>query len=152
MHQVNYAKQGYSQVLWLGDNDVVDEVGAMNFMMLWKNKDGERELITAPLDGTILPGVTRDSILALARQWGEYKVSEKRFTIHELMDALKRGDVEEIFGCCTAAVVTAVNAICFNEEKLAVPCPEKSQAVRILNALTDIQYGRVDHPWSVRVC
>lgn len=66
---------GYSQVLWLfGDDDQVTEVGTMNMFTFWVNEDGERELITAPLDGTILPGVTRQSILELARDWGEFKV------------------------------------------------------------------------------
>jgi len=65
----------------------VTEVGTMNFFMFWKNEKGEDELITPPLDGTILPGVTRDSILALCREMNEFKVSEKPFKIQELMKA-----------------------------------------------------------------
>lgn len=53
----------------------------MNFFVFWKNAQGEDELITPPLDGTILPGVTRNSILALAREWNKFKVSEKPFKI-----------------------------------------------------------------------
>ena len=65
-----------TQVLWLfGEDDEVTEVGTMNMFTFWENEDGEKELVTAPLDdGTILPGVTRDSILELARGWGEFKV------------------------------------------------------------------------------
>ena len=64
-------------MLWLfGEDDQVTEVGTMNMFTFWINEDGEKELITAPLDGTILPGVTRDSILQLAREWGEFKVTE----------------------------------------------------------------------------
>jgi len=65
----------------------------MNMFVFWKNKQGERELITCPLDGTILPGVTRDSVLQLARQWGEFKVSERPYTIHEVLEANAEGRV-----------------------------------------------------------
>jgi branched-chain amino acid aminotransferase len=69
------AKKGYSQILWLF-GDQVTEVGTMNIFFFWINKQGKKELVTAPLDGTILPGVTRDSILSLARDWKEFEVSE----------------------------------------------------------------------------
>ena len=68
------------QVLWLL-HDYVTEVGTMNFFVFWKNEKGEDELITPPLDGTILPGVTRDSILTLMRERNEFKVSVKEFKI-----------------------------------------------------------------------
>jgi len=70
-------EKGYQQLLWL-TNDYVTEVGTMNFFVFWTNKQGETELITPPLDSTILEGVTRDSILQLAKQWGEFKVTEKK--------------------------------------------------------------------------
>lgn len=147
-HQVAYAKEGYSQILWLGPKGEVDEVGAMNFMCLWKNKQGERELITAPLDGTILPGVTRDSILQMTRGWGEFKVTEGRFNIDELVEALRENRVEELFGCGTAAIVTAVEALKYEDKVYKVPFSEKSVTVRILKELQDIQEGRKAHEWS----
>jgi branched-chain amino acid aminotransferase len=67
-------------VLWLL-HDYVTEVGTMNLFVFWKNEDGEDELITPPLDGTILPGITRDSILQLTKAMGQFKVSEKSFKI-----------------------------------------------------------------------
>lgn len=67
-------------MLWLL-HDYVTEVGTMNFFVFWKNEKGEDELITPPLDGTILPGVTRDSILALCKEKNEFKVSVKDFRI-----------------------------------------------------------------------
>jgi len=73
-------KHGCDQVLWLL-HDYVTEVGTMNLFVFWKNEDGVDELITPPLDGTILPGITRDSILQLTRSMGRFKVSEKRFKI-----------------------------------------------------------------------
>lgn len=67
-------------MLWLL-HDYVTEVGTMNFFLFWKNENGEDELITPPLDGTILPGVTRDSILTLCREMHDFKVSVKPFKI-----------------------------------------------------------------------
>lgn len=145
------SKKGFQQILWLGPNDVVDEVGAMNFLIVWKNKQGEREIITAPLDGTILPGVTRDSILSLARELGDIKVTEQRFTIHDVIEASEQGRIEEAFGCGTAAIVTAVEGIQVGDKYLNIPVPEKSLAVKFMNNILDIQYGAVDHEWATIV-
>ena len=73
--------------MWLL-HDYVTEVGTMNIFVYWKNEDGEVELITPPLDGTILPGVTRNSILDLAKSLGEFKVTEKVFKIQEVIKAV----------------------------------------------------------------
>lgn len=73
-------KYGCDQVLWLL-HDYVTEVGTMNLFVFWKNEEGEDELVTPPLDGTILPGITRDSILNLAKSLKKFKVSEKMFKI-----------------------------------------------------------------------
>ncbi|GLD74110.1 branched-chain-amino-acid aminotransferase, cytosolic-like isoform X1 [Lates japonicus] len=71
-------KQGCQQVLWLyGEQEEITEVGTMNLFIYWTNDKGERELVTPPLDGIILPGVTRQSLLDLARTWGEFKVTER---------------------------------------------------------------------------
>mgnify|MGYP002385647853 CR=1 FL=1 len=87
--QQTAAEKGYSQILWLLGNDhQVTEVGTMNCFMFWINEQGEKELITPPLDGTILPGVTRDSVLSLARQWNEFKVSERPFTMPQVAKAV----------------------------------------------------------------
>lgn len=146
--------KGYSQILWLNPNgNTVDEVGAMNFLVFWKNDKGEDELITAPLDGTILPGITRDSLLTLARSWGEFKVTEKRFTIDQLTEAIMQGRVKEMFGCGTAAVVSPVKALYFRDKLFEVPVANGRigpLAERMWNSLIDIQLGRVEHEWCVR--
>ena len=74
------------QVLWL-THDYVTEVGTMNLFVLWGNEEGDMELITPPLDGTILPGVTRDCVLKLCRELKEFKVTERKFKIKELIKA-----------------------------------------------------------------
>lgn len=84
------AQQGLQQVLWLhGDDHQVTEVGTMNVFMFFVNDRGERELRTPPLSGLILPGITRDSILQLARQWGKFKVTEEQFTMHDVQRLAK---------------------------------------------------------------
>jgi len=146
-------QKGYQQILWLQDNKIT-EVGTMNLFCLWKNKNGEKELITAPLDGQILPGVTRKSILELTREWKEFKVSEKDWTIDSLIDALHDGRVIEMFGAGTAAVVSPVNKISYGGKDLAVPCKNNEAgelATRLMDTLLAIQYGELPSPWSVVV-
>jgi len=145
------AAKGYQQILWLnGDN--ITEVGTMNLFCFWKNKNGEKELITANLDGTILPGVTRKSIIELAQTWKEFKVSERPWTMTELVSALKENRVVEMFGAGTAAIVSPVYKLNHKGVDYTVPCKDGvagELAQRVLNSIMAIQYGEVDHPWSV---
>lgn len=92
--QKEASKKGLQQVLWLyGDDHQLTEVGTMNIFMFHINEQGEKELVTPPLDGLILPGITRDSILALGRQWGQFKVTERKFTMPEVLKLLEKGRV-----------------------------------------------------------
>ncbi|AIN99582.1 branched-chain amino acid aminotransferase, putative [Leishmania panamensis] len=143
--------RGYNQVLWLGAQDEVQEAGFMNFCTMWKTKEGKTELVTAPLDGTILPGVTRDSILELARSWGEFEVSVRPYYVSELIEALQEGRVIECFGCGTALVVSPVNMLAYRGKEYSVPFPAQSYASRFLQAIIDIQYGKTPSPWSVKI-
>ena len=93
----------------------------MNFMLLWVNEQGQRELVTPPLDGTILPGVTRQSILDLCRQWGEFAVVERRIPMAAVLKAASEGRILEAFGAGTAAVVSPVKLIHFNGVDITVP-------------------------------
>lgn len=103
--QLDANKEGFQQNLWLfGADHQVTEVGTMNCFVYWKNEKGETELVTPELDGSILPGVTRDSILSLARQWGEFKVSERKFTMKDLVKADKEGRIIEMFGKLLSSV------------------------------------------------
>lgn len=150
-------EKGYSQVLWLfGEEDYITEVGAMNIMVFWENAQGKKELVTAPLDGTILPGVTRDSILELTRAWGEFDVTERAFTMGEVVKAAEDGRLIEVFGAGTAAIVAPINGIAYQGKELAVPCGKDGKAgdlaARLYHDLCDIQYGRKQFSnWSVRV-
>ncbi|XP_043915414.1 branched-chain-amino-acid aminotransferase, cytosolic-like isoform X2 [Protopterus annectens] len=144
------ARDGCQQVLWLyGDNHEVTEVGTMNLFVFWKDKNGEEELVTPPLDGLILPGVTRHSLLDLARKWGEFKVSERKITMGELMTALKENQILEVFGSGTACVVCPVSRILYHGQNHHIPTMENGPklAKRFLKELTDIQYGRTPSDW-----
>jgi branched-chain amino acid aminotransferase len=149
------ADKGYSQILWLfGEEQYITEVGSMNLFVFWKNSAGKQELITAPLDGTILPGVTRDSILRLARSWGEFEVSERPYTMKELADAIAQGRLLEAFGAGTAATVAPIDVIAYKGSELKVPCGTDGKAgdvaKRLYKDLADIQYGRkAFEDWSV---
>lgn len=103
-------KFGYDQVLWV-HNDKVLEVGASNIFFLIKDKSGQLELVTSPLDGSILPGVTRASVLELEREKKRFKVSERDITITELKQASDEGRLVEMFGTGTAVCINPVAKI-----------------------------------------
>eukprot|EP00501_MAST-03F_sp_TOSAG23-6_P000546 GSMAST32.ASY1.ANO1.567.1 assembled CDS len=157
--QTKAGAKGFSQILWLfGDDHQVTEVGVMNFFVLWEKKDGSgKELITAPLDGTILPGVTRRSVIDLAHSLGEFEITERIFNMAELTEAINDGRVIEAFGCGTAAVVSPVKAITYKDEVFSVPTGDDGAMGNfsrfVLEKLTAIQYGDEECPngWSVVV-
>ncbi|KAF6338884.1 branched chain amino acid transaminase 1 [Rhinolophus ferrumequinum] len=140
------------QVLWLyGEDNQITEVGTMNLFLYWINEDGEEELATPPLDGIILPGVTRQSILDLARKWGEFKVSERYLTMDDLTTALQQNRVREMFGSGTACIVCPVSDILYKGETIHIPTMENGPklASQILDKLTNIQYGREESDWTI---
>ncbi|KAJ2631778.1 branched-chain-amino-acid transaminase bat2 [Coemansia sp. RSA 1290] len=157
--QVMAENKGYQQVLWtIGEDHELMEVGTMNLFVFWRTENGDMELVTPPLDGTILPGVTRDSILDLARGWGEFKVSERKINMKQLARASNEGRLLEVFGAGTACVVSPVNRIHFQGKDYHVPLdpanPESQAgplAARIYNTLFAIQYGELPSKWSVVV-
>lgn len=144
-------KAGTQQVLWLfGPEHMLTEVGTMNIFVYVRSADGTRtELWTPPLgDGLILPGVTRQSLIELARGWGEFDVLERRIPMAEFESLLNAGRVLEVFGSGTACVVCPVGSIDYEGKVMSIPGPKL--ALRLNKALTDIQYGVVSsHPWSV---
>jgi len=147
-------ERGHSQCLWL-TNGYVTEVGSMNFFVFWINEDGEKELITPPLDdGLILPGVIRQSVIDITRKWNEFKVSEKRFDINQFVAAIRNGKVIESFGTGTAAVIAPVKGIEYNNKKYDIPITQGNSgelAKRLLDTITGIQYGQINHEWSYKI-
>ncbi len=148
--QAEASEKGYIQVLWLDgvEKKYIEEVGSMNIFFKING-----EVVTPSLEGSILPGITRDSCIQLLKSWG-VKVSERRISIQELFDAHANGTLEEAFGTGTAAVISPVgqlnwngNNIVINEEKIG----DISQ--KLYNAITGIQSGEIEDKmgWTVVV-
>lgn len=157
------ATKGYQQILWLfGDEHWLTEVGAMNLFVVLRKADGI-EIVTPPLNGMILPGVTRDSILALTRDHAKgtsplpglpenVTVSEREISMREVADAADKGDLLEMFGAGTAAIVSPVDRVGYNGNDIHVPVGDGGAGPvtkAVLERITDIQMGRFEHPWSV---
>lgn len=140
-------KAGYTQVLWLDgvQHKYLDEVGTMNIMV----KIGD-EVVTPPLNGAILAGVTRDSILTLMRDWG-LKVSERAISIDEVIAASKNGTLAEMWGTGTAAVVSPVGELGYKGEKIVINGGKTGTLTqKLYDAIVGIQYGQTNdaHGWT----
>lgn len=147
-------KRGCEQVLWLyGPDHQLTEVGTMNIFVYWTHEDGVLELVTPPLNGVILPGVVRQSLLDLARTWGEFRVAERKVTMKELKRALEEGRVREVFGSGTACQVCPVHQILYEGKQLHIPTMENGPELilRFQKELKAIQYGASAHDWMFRV-
>lgn len=134
-------KQNFSQVLWLDgvEQKYIEEVGAMNIFFII---DGE--LVTPELQGSILSGITRKSVIQLAKSWG-MKVSERRITIQEVADAYTAGKLDEVFGTGTAAVISPVGTLKWGDMVMTIN-DNKIGAIsqKIYDTMTGIQYGKIE--------
>lgn len=144
------ATKGYAQVLWLDgvEQRYIEEVGAMNMMFAYGNK-----IITPALNGSILPGITRNSVLTLASQLG-YEVEEKKIAIDEVFADIKSGKCTEAFGTGTAAVISPVGELCWKDEKLTVGDGNIGPvAQKLYDTLTGIQTGKLadENNWIVKL-
>lgn len=134
-------KKGYTQVLWLDakENKYVEEVGTMNIFF---KIDGK--LVTPQLGGTVLPGITRRSVITLAKEWN-VEVEERRISIDEVFKSHKEGLLEEVFGAGTAAVISPVGLI-HHKGKVIELDREKIGpfAQKMYDTITGIQYGKIE--------
>ncbi len=143
--------KGYTQVLWLdaAQHKYVEEVGTMNQFFVINDK-----ILTSPLTGSILPGVTRDSILIMAKDYG-YKVEEKQLSIDEVITASENGTLTEAFGTGTAAVVTPVGELCYKDKCMVINKGKVGKITqRLYDDLVAIQSGTKPdkYNWLVKVC
>lgn len=136
------AKQkGYSQVLWLDaiEGRTVEEVGAMNICFVYEG----RKIVTPPLTGSILPGITRKSVIELGRDLG-YEVAEEPVDVHQMLADVQSGKITEVFGCGTAAVIAPVGKFGFKDEAYVINDNQPGPVSKHLyDELTGIQYGRL---------
>ena len=131
---------GYTQVLWLDGQErkYVEEVGSMNIMFLINDT-----VVTAPLEGSVLPGVTRDSMLTILRDWG-YKVEERHLSVDELMEAGRTGALKEAWGTGTAAVISPVGELCYKGEEVLINDFKTGELTqKLYDTLTGIQWGKL---------
>jgi branched-chain amino acid aminotransferase len=141
-------QMGYTQVLWLDaiERKYVEEVGTSNIFFVI----GE-ELITPALSGAILGGITRDSVIQMARHWG-VPVNERAISMEEIMDAAVRGTLKEIFASGTAAIVSPVGQIYYKgKEHLINGGRIGTLTERLYNEILHIQYGMKEDPFGWRM-
>lgn len=139
-------KEGYSQVLWLDgiEQKYIEEVGAMNIFIQFKD-----EVATPSLNGTILPGITRMSVIQLLKDWN-YNINERLVSIDEVMEAYDNKKLIELFGTGTAAVISSVSKLKFNEKLLMFDENKPGDlGTKLYEELTSIQYGKIEdrHGW-----
>jgi branched-chain amino acid aminotransferase len=143
-------KSGFTQVIWLDalEHKYIEEVGTMNICFFLGD-----ELVTPPLDGSILGGVTRDSVIHLTRDWG-VKISERRISIDEIFSLSRKGKLKEVFGTGTAAVISPVGEIQHGEASIIINNQKIGAfSQRLYDELTGIQYGeRTDKfGWCLKI-
>ena len=152
MRAEDYAeKRGFTQVLWLDGvhRKYIEEVGSMNVMF---KIDGK--IVTPELAGSVLPGITRKSCIAILKDWG-YEVEERLISIDELIAAIEAGKLEEAWGTGTAAVVSPIGKLNFEGKEYIVGNGGIGEVTgKLYNELTGIQWGRIEdtHDWIVPVC
>jgi len=138
-------KLGYTQVLWLDpvERKYVEEVGTSNIFFYVGD-----ELVTPALTGTILSGITRDSVIHMARDWG-MKVSERRISLDEVLAALERGTLKEAFATGTAAVISPVGKLAYHEKTFPINGGKVGPlAQKLYDTIMGIQYGKVKDPYG----
>ena len=143
-------KEGFSQVLWLDgvEKKYIEEVGSMNVFF---KIDGE--IVTPKLNGSILAGITRDSVIQLLKHWG-LPVVERRIAMDEIAEAYENGTLEEAFGTGTAAVISPIGQLSWENKDFVINDGQTGEiAKRLYDTLTGIQYGKVEDPfdWIVKL-
>lgn len=142
--------KGYDQVLWLDgvERKYVEEIGTSNAFFVIGD-----EIITAPLTGTILPGITRNSVIELLKEWG-MNISERRLSIEDVFKAGEEGTLKEVFATGTAAVISPVGELAWVDRKITVNNNEIGEiSQKLYDTLYGIQTGTVAdaHNWIVEV-
>ncbi|OAH58029.1 branched chain amino acid aminotransferase [Domibacillus aminovorans] len=135
----------YSQVLWLDgvEKKYIEEVGSMNVFF---KIDGE--VVTPALNGSILQGVTRDSVIQLLKYWN-VPVSERRLSMEEIAQAHRDGKLEEAFGTGTAAVISPIGEFFWGEEKMVLNSGKTGElSKKLYDTITGIQYGTLEDPFN----
>jgi len=143
-------EQGYHQLIWTDgiEHEYIEESGTMNIVFVIDNT-----LVTPTTSDSILDGITRRSVITLARELG-YKVEERKVSVKELLSAIRENRLNEAFGVGTAATIAPIKAIGTDEERFDIPVGgEDALSAKILKALDEIRYGVVEdsHGWIMKI-
>ncbi len=143
-------EEGFDQLIWTDakEHKYIEEAGTMNVMFVIGD-----QLITSPLTSTILPGVTRDSVLTLAKSWG-VDVVERAISVDEVIEAATKGTLKEAFGVGTAATIAHINSIGLEDDKYVLPAIESRElSNRIYNYMEDLKRGRIEDSfgWNMSI-
>lgn len=143
-------EKGYDQLIWTdgSSHQFIEEAGTMNVMFMKGNK-----LITADTGDTVLRGITRDSVLTIAKEWG-IEVEERKISVTEIVDNLKNGEITEAFGTGTAATIATIELIADDEQDYTIPPPgPDSFSTKVFAELDSIKTGKKDdlHGWVYKV-
>lgn len=145
---VQAQKEGYHQLIWTDGqtHEFMEEAGTMNLLFYINDT-----LITAPTSDSILHGITRDSVLTLAKEWG-IKVEERQLSVKELIESFEKGEVQEAFGAGTAATISKIKMIGYEGKDYHLP-EDKPLATRFFEALDQIKTGQVEdkYGWVYKV-
>ena len=145
--QVKAHDGGYSQVLWLDgvERKYIEEVGAMNIFFKINGK-----IVTPMLNGSILPGITRNSVIQVCKSWG-YDVEERRISVDELVAAAKDGSLEEVFGTGTAAVISPVGKLRYVDDVMEIGGGKIGELTqKLYDTITGIQWGKTEDTFGWR--
>jgi len=134
-------KKGFTQVLWLDgiEQKYIEEVGTMNIFIRFKD-----EITTPKLTGSILPGITRDSVLQILSDWG-LNPTERLIDINEVVEQYKKGNLLGVFGTGTAAVISPVGWLKYKDVQMNINNGEPDEiALKLFNEITGIHYGKIE--------
>ena len=137
------AEKGYDQVLWLdaAEKKYVEEVGSMNMIFLYDDK-----IVTSPLQGTVLDGITRRSVLSLVQDMG-LEIEERALSVEEVLDGVENGRLKEAFGAGTAVVISPVGQFTYQDRTVVLNGGQTGELTqKLYDTLTGIQYGRQADP------
>ncbi len=143
-------KKGFTQVLWLDgvEQQYIEEVGTMNIFIRFKD-----EVATPELNGSILPGITRKSVIQILKDW-DLNITERKISIDEVVEEYKKGNVLEVFGTGTAAIISSVGQLNYQDFEMKFNNGEPGElALKLFNELTSIHYGKIEdrHNWLMTV-
>jgi branched-chain amino acid aminotransferase len=144
------AQKGFTQVLWLDgvEQKYLQEVGTMNIFVNFKN-----EIATPALNGSILPGVTRRSVIQILKEWG-MNVVERAISVDEIISSYGKGNLLGLFGTGTAAIISSIGSLTFKDKNMTFNNGQPSELdIKLFNELISIHYGEKEdtHGWIVKV-